>query len=292
MRPAQTLWRYRAEEAFLIQFVLAMAEAEISKLPEFARPPLVETVLSAQFEPLAEMGSAHFGVFWPRVRSRFSKTEEKLALEPVVERFNKSPFKRGPRVRFETREGARPERIWFVNEPGTEMIQLQVDRFIKNWRKAGEGDVYPRYERVVKPSFDRDFAEFKNFAKAESLGVIQMNQCEVTYVNHLVAGDLWQGWPEAAKIFSFLGGLSAGLEDGSFVLRFPIAWQGEQVGRLVVEIQPALRATDEKQMYVMNLTARGQVGAGTDFLDIGRRAVVMAFAELTTPAMHEVWGRR
>lgn len=90
----------------------------------------------------------------------------------------------------------------------------------------------------------------------------------------------------------FLGGLPAGLEDGSFVLRFPISWKGEQVGRLIAEIQPALRATDEKPMYVMNLTARGQVGVGTDSLDIGRRAVVMVFAELTTPAMHAAWGRR
>ena len=182
--------------------------------------------------------------------------------------------------------------MWFVNEPGTEMIQLQVDRFIKNWRKAGQGDVYPRYELVVKPSFERDLKEFEEFVKAESLGAIQVNQCEVTYVNHIVAGDVWTDWPEAAKIFSFLGGLPAGLEDGSFVLRFPISRKGEQVGRLIVEIQPALRATDEKPMYVMNLTARGQVGAGTDFLDIGRRAVVMAFAELTTPAMHAAWGRR
>lgn len=77
-----------------------MTEERILRLPEFERPPVVETVLSIQFEPLAEIGSAHFGVFWQRVRSRFAKTEEKLALEPVVERFNTSSTKRGPRVRF------------------------------------------------------------------------------------------------------------------------------------------------------------------------------------------------
>lgn len=88
-----------------------------------------------------------------------------------------------------------------MNEPGTEMIQLQVDRFIKNWRKAGHGDVYPLYELVVKPSFNRDLKEFEEFVTAEGLGVIQMNQCEVTYVNHIVADDVWTDWPEAAKIF-------------------------------------------------------------------------------------------
>jgi hypothetical protein len=45
-------------------------------------------------------------------------------------------------------------------------------------------------------------------------------------------------------------------------------------------------------MFVMELTARGQVGTGTEFFDLGRKWIVKSFAELTTPAMHKIWGRK
>ena len=107
-----------------------------------------------------------------------------------------------------------------------------------------------------------------------------------------MAGDGWQNWGEAGKVFSFLGGMADALEDGTFVLRFPVRRNGNQIGRLLVEIHSAVRESDEKAMFVMNLTARGMIGKGTEFFDIGREAVVSAFAKLTTPAMHQVWERR
>ena len=265
-----------------------------SPLPNFENPPVVETVLSAQFEPLADMHTVHFGLFWERIRQQFPKTEDKPAIDPVFERFDDYNRSR-PRLHFEAREAAVPERIWFVNEPGTEMIQLQVDRFIKNWRKSADEDIYPRYEKAIKPGFERDFQRFEDFAREQSLGPIQVNQCEVTYVNHIVAGQGWQNWGEAGKIFSFLSGLNSledSIEDGAFVIRQTIFREGQKVGRLTVEVKPALTERENKPMYVMNLTARGMTGSGIDFFDLGRRAIVSNFARLTTPAMHEVWGKK
>lgn len=267
-----------------------MAVPDIPQLPEFDRPPVVETVLSAQFEPILKIGTVHFGLFWERIRKEFPTAEGKPSLEQVFERFGELP-KRLPSLRFEVREDGKPERFWFVNEAGTEMIQLQVDRFIKNWRKTGDHDVYPRYEKAIKPGFGRDLHLFEDFLRDESLGTIKVNQCEVTYVNHIVSGDGWRGWSEVGKVFSFLTGMEDAIEDGAFALRFPIRLQGQQVGRLIVQIQPTLREKDARPMYVMNLTARGMIGTGTEFFDLGREAVVSGFAKLTTPAMHEVWGR-
>lgn len=42
-------------------------------------------------------------------------------------------------------------------------------------------------------------------------------------------------------------------------------------------------------MYVLHLTARGQVGEGVDFFDIGREWIVASFERLTTDAMHQIW---
>ena len=90
-----------------------------------------------------------------------------------------------------------------MNSAGTEMIQIQNDRFIKNWRKCGENEEYPRYAKTVKPAFERDFREFLAFLADENLGAVKVNQCEVTYVNHIVAGDGWSNWDEFDKVFTF-----------------------------------------------------------------------------------------
>jgi len=116
--------------------------------------------------------------------------------------------------------------MWFVNQPGTQMIQLQVDRFIKNWRKRTDGDTYPRYEKAIKPGFENDLRLFEEFLSSQDLPALTVNQCEVTYVNHLVAGEGWESWSEMKKIFSFLGAEPAGTEDGVFMLRIPIEHAG------------------------------------------------------------------
>jgi len=273
-----------------------MADSQQVPLPDFDDPPVVETVLSAQFEKLSAMQAVHFGLFWRKMQSRFPKTEERPALNPVFERFPE-PILRGARMQFETTETPALPRLWLLNEAGTEMIQAQNDRFIKNWRKAGEKDHYPHYEPVIKPAFQRDFAEFQSFLAEEKLGVIKVNQCEVTYVNHIVSGEGWQTLGEIHRVFTFWNQPTAPLpgnaEDFGMHVRFPITNDhGHPIGRLHVDVQPALRAIDNRPMYVMNLTARGLSGTDFDFFDIGRRWIVQSFERLTTVDMHRIWRKK
>ena len=108
-------------------------------LADFEYPPVVETVLPAQFERLAGMRLVHLGLFWDKVKDRFPQTEERPALIPVIEHFP-DPMVTSGRVRFEAAEIPELPRLWALNKNGTEMIQIQNDRFIKNWRKQGESD--------------------------------------------------------------------------------------------------------------------------------------------------------
>jgi len=265
--------------------------------PDFDRPPVVETVLSVQFERLAPMGVVHFGSLWQKFKPAFQRTEERPALEPAFERFTEPTAQRA-RLQFEAVEAPPLPRLWFVNEAGDEMIQVQNDRFIKNWRKADANPSYPRYEKVVKPGFERDWELFKTFVAEEQLGDIKVNQCEVTYVNHIVSGDGWDKMDEVEKIFTFLAQPPADpvpgrAEDFVFHARFPICDEQERpIGRLHVEVQPALNNADNRPMYVLNLTARGMCGEGIEFLDIGRLWIVNTFRNITTKNMHIVWGER
>ncbi len=264
-------------------------------LPDFARPPVVETVLSAQFEPLGRIRAAHFGVFWNQIRDQYPKTEERPPLDAVIERFPE-PARHPVGLQLPLVEAPLLPRFWFTHRDENELIQLQADRFIKNWRKSGEGDAYPRYERV-RVRFEEDFRHFQEFVAREKLGPIEVNQCEVTYVNHIVAGEGWERHDELDRVFTVWRHPAAPFpgraEDAMFRARFPIRdGSGNPVGRLHAEVQAAVRNSDGKPMFVLNLTARGMSGRSTEFFDLGREWIVRSFVELTTEKMHRVWERK
>ena len=174
------------------------------------------------------------------------------------------------------------------------MIQVQNDRFIKNWRKEGAGDQYPHYDETIRPNFDRDYAIFLGFLEKNQLGTPHVNQCEVTYVNHILASQGWEHYGDVEKIFTFWRSPDLAppgpAEDLRLHARFIIPGKdGKPIGRLHVEVQPAIRTSDNLPMYVFHLTARGQVGGGVDFLDIGREWIVATFKRLTTSSMHSFW---
>jgi uncharacterized protein (TIGR04255 family) len=272
-----------------------MVAARPGDLPDFENPPVVETVLSIQFEPLSQMRAAHFGLFWEQIRERYPKTEERSSLDPVIERFPE-PVRRRVGLQFPVLEVPPLPRFWFIHRNENELIQLQADRFIKNWRKSGEGDAYPHYEKV-RDWLEQDFRKFQDFASREKLGTIDVNQCEVTYVNHIVAGEGWASHEDLDKVLTMWKHPGAPFpgkaEDAAFHARFPIRdGSGHPVGRLHADVQAAIRNTDGKPMFVLNLTARGLLGKSTEFLDLGREWIVRSFAEMTTTEMHEVWKRK
>ena len=262
-------------------------------LPEFDDPPVVETVLSVQFEPLPLVQTAHLGLLWSEYRSLFPKPGEHPALDPVIERFPESPSGRMG-LRLQAFENPPIPRLSFANGQGNEMIQVQNDRFIKNWRKEGDGEQYPHYEKTVRPNFDRDFGIFLGFLAKNRLGPPRVNQCEVTYVNHILSGKGWDNYGEFEKVFTFWRSPDATPpgppEDLRIHARFVIPDDdGKPIGRLHVDLQPAVRISDNLPMYVLHLTARGQVGDGLGFFDVGRKWIVTTFKRLTTESMHNIW---
>src|ERR1043166_5147847 len=164
-----------------------MDDVQIS-LPDFVKPPVTEVALSVQFNPLPELKAPQLGLLWNEFRSRFPKAEQQPPLDSVMEKFGV----RGPgkvNVRFEM--GVPVPRCWFLNEAGTELIQVQQDRFAHNWRKVGEEDSYPRYEYICE-TFKAELGIFCQFLARERLGELIPNQCEVIYVNHIAPGENWE----------------------------------------------------------------------------------------------------
>jgi uncharacterized protein (TIGR04255 family) len=267
-------------------------------LPDFDNPPVVETVLSAQFESIAGLHTAHLGLLWGEFRAKFPNCEERPPLDQIIEQFPETPRARVG-LQLQALENLPVPRLCFLNQRGNEMIQVQANRFIKNWRKEGEGEQYPHYDETIKPMFERDFATFVAFLKKHQFEAPAIDQCEVTYVNHILSGsgDGWETFGDFDEIFNFSNtprvDVPGRVEDLRIHARFAIPDdRGEPIGRLHVDIQPAFRTSDNRPMYVFHLTARGQMGSGFEFLDVGRRWIVKSFTALTTPKMHRIWRRK
>lgn len=277
---------------------MALTTGRPEDLPDFRKPPLAETVLSLQFEPLSGLTTAHLGLLWERLRSQLPVIEEHPPLPSMFERFEPPS---GGQVDVTFEEKPPMPRVWFLNQAGSELIQVQADRFIHNWRKLEGLDPYPRYE-PIRGKFRDEVAVLEQFLRDENLGALTVNQCEVTYVNHIEPGGVWERHGEVEKALAMCSRLVTASflpepEDVGLRVRFVIPdANGKPIGRLQAVAQPAWKKADHTPILVLNLTARGApLDAGIEgafaFFDLGRKWIVNAFAELTTPEMQRVWGR-
>jgi uncharacterized protein (TIGR04255 family) len=266
-----------------------------SPLPKYDKPPVIEVALSVQFDRL-NITAAHLGLLWQKFRGRFPEIQEKPELDAVIERFG-PPKAVIPAVRFEVATHA-ASRLWFVSKSGCDLVQVQRDRFIRNWRKTEDNPDYPSYD-TLRGLFAGDWKLFSQFVADEVKMPLVPNQCEVTYVNILEDMKPSQ-LPEALEWVS--GNRPDGYlgepEDAELTLRYRLNDdKGQPWGRLHIVAAPAIRATDTKPVIRLSVTARGvptkkNTDGAIECLDRGHEAVVRGFTSITTPEMHKKWDRK
>src|SRR6266566_1973662 len=151
-----------------------MSEAKAG-LPEYESPPVIEVVLSVQFESMDDMHAPQLGLLWSQFRKDFPRVEQHPPIPSVVETFGQTLSAR-PGFQIEMSELPFPflPRLWFLNESGTELVQVQQDRFIHNWRKTDSGQQYPRYE-YIRGRFNSELQLFSSFLEAEKLPRLVIN---------------------------------------------------------------------------------------------------------------------
>ena len=268
-------------------------------LPSFERPPLNEVVLSVQFDPLPQLNPALLGLFWGTIRHQFPNVQTQPAIDPVIERVG-VPMMTG--VMPMLVQGYPPPRLWFLNSTGNELIQVQQDRFLRNWRQIGDSDQYPRYEAHIRPRFCEDYERFLAFLKTERVPDPVPNQCEVLYVNVIQTSDATKTHADLARVLrlcqtDITGVDGLAFEDGRLHLRHQILDKDRSfVGRFHTAVDPQLKRSDGSPIISISFTARGRpLGEGfqglLNFFDLGRQMIVNAFAAITTSEMQSVWGR-
>lgn len=267
-------------------------------LPKFDRPPVVETVMSVQYERLAALTTPYVGWFW---KSQLVE-DWPLALEaPVVEdNFelfgrDKKPITASNRVSFRQTH----DRIQLISSDEARMVQIQNTRFAYNWRKR-EG-TYPSFD-VLSREFDDVFGRFRAFCKTEEIGEISPNQWEITYVNLIPKGEeeLWNSPDQITEIFPWFR-LPAvdvkrqNIENAQGHWTFII---GSDIGRLYITMTPALVDGNQRREAIrLQLMARGPISSTDEdsvregFL-AGHYAIVNSFASMTSEVAHKHWRRK
>jgi uncharacterized protein (TIGR04255 family) len=271
-----------------------------SELPDFTNPPIDEVVLSIQFASLARLRGPHVGLFWKRIRTRYPDVSEHTPIQAAFETFGTRSIPTLPAFPFSLTPLT--SRYWLHKGEGPDLLQIQQDRIIHNWRKR-ENMIYPRYE-AVRRQFKYEVDMFSKFLAAEQLGELRPNQCEVTYINII---EFPEGLDPQSKLQDITplwstrvdadipGEFENALVQAQFLLRNGHA--AEPIGRIYVNFQPAVRQADLTPVVRLEITARAKPPSETiedayKLLDDERSAVVQTFAAVTTPEMHEVWGRK
>ena len=143
---------------------------------KYENPPIDEIVCDILFDSIKDLRTGHFGILWEKFRPDFPEIEDHILLAPVPED-------------LETPNKLLLPRIWFVHKNENEVVQVQQNRFIHNWRKRQPDDEYPGYEKVIENFERRYLSRFQQLLAEENLGNLVARKYELTYIDLIPEGQ-------------------------------------------------------------------------------------------------------
>jgi uncharacterized protein (TIGR04255 family) len=271
--------------------------SKIQNLPAFKNPPVVEVVAGVQFDRPAHLRVFDFHEIWTAFgQSKFSKYTEMPPLDPLPNHEDGRNI-----VRLEWSALPEVPRFWFETVQGDELIQIQRDRFIYNWRRESEApeSAYPRY-KSVSDGFFRNYDAFKTVLEKKKMPFLKPQVQELAYVNIIEMPP--EGLSAMNKIFKaeFSIGSSSLLPNPAHATS---EWQFkiEAIKSLMkITIAPVQSVQTGKMLIKLdiNVTGPSQIASKETesndmkkWFDEARHWIVKSFADITTQEMHKVWNR-
>ena len=270
----------------------------MNESPTYKSPPVVETILGVQFDPLPKLKNAHLGAFWKTLDSGAwsGDIQDVPTLDPVSESFGEQGQWGGLGLNFRLTQDP-SSRLQIKNSSSDRMIQIQNGRLHFNWL-GPTGSSYLGYP-AVRTGFQDALEQFERFLQHEGLGALRPNQWEVTYLNHIPKGTVWnvvEDWRFCRLIGSipiYPDLIEAETFGGDWRFAIP-----NQRGRLHIQWKQARSAAPNPQeIVVLNLTARGPlkpVESGMNEIlagvDLGRQTIVQTFVRIMSDEANAFWG--
>ena len=266
----------------------------MSDLPKFDRPPVSEVVMSVQFEPVPNLTIAHLAAWWHDVaENRYPLARERPPVDAQLERFDNA----GPSLSLKFGPSVAPVALWLFDKDETELVQVQADRFTRNWTRTGS-ETYPSYA-ALKPRFDQDFQSLRDHLRQQGFPPLVATQCELTYLNPIEPGMHWSRPGELNKVIApWSGRFSEPFlrepEAVQLAARWMVESGGAPVGRFTAEVTPMPAGGTTKILLTLQCRLRplatGQPGIDAS-LELAHEWIVWGFASLTTEQMWTTWER-
>lgn len=256
-------------------------------LPKYRNPPVNEVAIGIGFEPLKDFKIPHSGLFWEKIKGDFPNCEHSVPLG------------------IEKNETADPStgiplpRLFFFSQDKDKLIQLQKGRFYYNWRKKKEDLEYPSYKKI-KEAYDNYLNLFGEFIEENKLGVLKVENCELSYVNQFPKDELWESSDDFQKIFpnfdlkNFGTGFLKNLESLNWETRFSFP---ENRGTLIVKIKKGVRGIDSFPVLGLEMIAQGlgedkSKESVENWFEMAHEWIVRGFTDITAlKIQEEVWER-
>ena len=269
-------------------------------LPEYERPPVVEVALAIEFDQAVGFRSLDLG----RLAAAWEDSLPRADERPVLPRM-------GPPdddlvddlvdALFDVEESVVPPRLWLQNDIGDQVVQIQRDRLVVNWRKEGSGG-YPRYKFVrdrLRDAWDRLVSVCEDLGYDEPIPSL----CEIQYINHISTEQGWNSPRDTERLIIPWQSIednehipSDHLCQFSLHCHFPEDREGWlNVDGWTTSVPPA-DDSGTQMMMVLNLTSRGHAlsqdfDSAIAFLDVAHVWIVQGFTAITSPEAHITWGR-
>lgn len=251
----------------------------------YENPPIDEIVCGIRFKPIEHLQSGHFGILWQRFSADFPRTEDQNLVGPVSQEDLGVPDK--PPL----------PRVWFIHRNENELIQVQRNRFLYNWRKRLPDDEYPGYQRVVE-NFEKYLSSFQAFLVEENLENLVAKEYELTYIDLVPKGQGWENPKDLVKVFPNL--LSGTRQSILLENVIGINWQTifglpNNLGQLMVAIRTAQRSPGNQQIIYIEfkVLSSGSYRPIRGWFNTAHNTITEFFSNLVSNEIQEkFWGRK
>ena len=252
---------------------------------KYESPPIDEIICGVRFGSIERLRSGHLGILWQKFREDFPNIEDQNLVGPVSREDSENP------------NNILLPRVWFIHDNDNELIQVQYNRFLHNWRKRRSDDEYPGYDKIVE-NFEKYLSLFREFLAEENLGNLLTKEYELSYVDLIPRGYGWENFGDLERVFpSLLSSTRPGILSTNIS---SINWQTmldlpDDHGQLRIAIRSAARISDNHQLLHIEFNAHGnrQDGSMRAWFDTAHKAVTELFSKLVSKDIQEkFWGRK
>ncbi len=265
-------------------------------LPKFDRPPIDEVAVGVYFSLISGFGDLGPVLIWERLKDEYPQLSSQPRLE-LTEPEPNLPLALMPQSPVFQLMASPPPRTWLTSSDERDVIQIQNDLLLANWRKR-KGSSYPQLEAVVR-RWRKAFETYGDVAEAQGWDRPLPKVVELTYIN--IIDDLEPVDFLRYAAMTHLEHVSDGdAEVQAWTARYRLRDRASgYIGRLSVEYQKVLRPNNggwvaPHQLSFVSRMALSGAATEHDILQRiadCRQAIVWAFTDLTTPKAHEHWGR-